>query len=67
MRYGEFRAKGWCVSSAVVEAGCKNVIDARLKKAECTGVSEARTKLAVRSCVKSHLFDDYWYQRIVGI
>jgi len=49
MRYGEFRTKGLCVSSAVVEAGCKNVIGTRLKKAECTGVSEARTKL--RLCV----------------
>ena len=31
MRYGEFRAKGLCISGAVVEAGCKIVIGTRLK------------------------------------
>ena len=33
IRNGEFRTKGLIVSSAVVEAGSKNFIGARLKKA----------------------------------
>jgi len=33
IRNGEFRTKGLFVSSAVVEAGSKNFIGARLKKA----------------------------------
>ena len=33
MRYPEFRAWGLCVSSGVVEAGCKLAIGARLKRA----------------------------------
>ncbi len=33
MRYPEFRARGLCVSSGVVEAGCKVAIGTRLKRA----------------------------------
>jgi len=33
IRYPEFRAQGLCVSSGVVEAGCKVVIGTRLKRA----------------------------------
>jgi hypothetical protein len=33
MRYPEFRALGLCVSTGVVEAGCKHAIGARLKRA----------------------------------
>ena len=33
MRYAEFRAQGLCVSSGVVEAGCKVAIGTRLKRA----------------------------------
>ena len=33
MRYPEFRAQGLCVSSGVVEAGCKVAIGTRLKRA----------------------------------
>ena len=35
MRYPEFRAQGLCVSSGVVEAGCKVAIGTRLKRAGC--------------------------------
>ena len=33
MRYPEFRAQGLCVSSGVVEAGCKTAIGVRCKRA----------------------------------
>jgi len=32
MRYADFRAQGLFVGSGVVEAGCKNIIAARMKK-----------------------------------
>ena len=33
MRYPEFRAAGLCVSSGVLEAGCKHAIGTRMKRA----------------------------------
>ena len=43
MRYPEFRAAGLCVSSGVVEAGCKLAIGARLSAPACTGPWPAPT------------------------
>ena len=66
MRYAQFRSQGLCVSSAVVESGCKNVIGARLKKGGMHwNVTGANDIGALRSCVKSNRFDDYWYQQMV--
>ena len=60
IRNGEFRTKGLFVSSAVVEAGSKNFIGARLKKGVMHwSVKGANEVAALRSCVKSHRFDDY--------
>ena len=42
MRYPQFRAKGLCISSGVVEAGCKQ-IGARLSAPACAGPSPAPT------------------------
>jgi hypothetical protein len=64
MRYPEFRAQGLCVSSGVVEAGCKVVIGTRLKRAGMRWtVSGADAIIALRSCLLSGRFEDFWEQR----
>jgi hypothetical protein len=64
MRYPEFRAQGLCVSSGVVEAGCKVAIGTRLKR---TGMhwtlAGADAIIALRCCKLSGRFDDFWERR----
>jgi hypothetical protein len=64
MRYPEFRAQGLCVSSGVVEAGCKVAIGTRLKR---TGmhwtVAGADAIIALRCCKLSGRFEDFWERR----
>ena len=57
MRYPEFRAWGLCVSSGVVEAGCKLAIGARLKRAGMHWtVAGANAIIALRCCKLSGRF-----------
>ncbi len=64
MRYPEFRAQGLCVSSGVVEAGCKVVVVTRLKRAGMRWtLAGADAIIALRCCVLSGRFDDYWRRR----
>ena len=62
-RYPQFRAKGLCVSSGVVEAGCKQ-IGARLQR---TGmrwtVAGATAIIVLRCCILSGRFEDCWERR----
>jgi hypothetical protein len=64
MRYPTFRAQGLCVSSGVVEAGCKVAIGTRLKR---TGmhwtVAGADAIIALRCCTLSGRFEDFWERR----
>lgn len=64
MRYPTFRAQGLCVSSGVVEAGCKVAIGTRLKR---TGmprtVADADAIIALRCCRLSGRFEDSWERR----
>jgi hypothetical protein len=64
MRYPAFRAQGLCVSSGVVEAGCKIAIGTRLKR---TGmhwtVAGADAIIALRCCRLSGRFEDFWERR----
>ncbi len=61
MRYAEFRAWGLCVSSGVVEAGCKHAIGARLKRAGMHWtVAGANAIIALRL---SGRFEDFWERR----
>lgn len=64
MRYPTFRAQGLCVSSGVVEAGCKVAIGTRLKR---TGmhwtVAGADAIIALRCCKLSGRFEDFWERR----
>ena len=64
MQYAKFRAMGLCVGSGVVESGCKNTIGARLKRSGMHwSVDGANAIIALRCCVLSNRFDDYWYRR----
>ena len=63
MRYSQFRARGLCVSSGVVEDGCKQ-IGARLKRAGMRWtVAGANAILALRCCILSGRFEDFWERR----
>ncbi len=62
MRYKTFREQGLCVSSAAVEAGCKNVIGTRLKRGGMHWSKDGANSIAsLRSYIISNRFDDYWY------
>ena len=64
MRYPQFRARGLCVSSGVVEAGCKRAIGARLKRAGMRWtVAGANAIIALRCCELSGRFEDFWERR----
>ena len=63
MRYPQFRARGLCVSSGVVEAGCKQ-IGARLKRAGMRWtVAGANAIIALRCSILSGRFEDFWERR----
>jgi hypothetical protein len=64
MRYPTFRAQGLFVGSGVVEAGCKTVIGARLKRSGMFWtVRGANAIIALRCSRLSHRFEDYWESR----
>ncbi len=65
MRYPAFRAQGLCVSSGVVEAGCKVAIGTRLKRAGMHWtVAGADAIIALRCCLLSGRFEDFWERRV---
>jgi hypothetical protein len=64
MRYPEFRAQGLCVSSGVLEAGCKTAIGVRCKRAGMHWtVAGANAIIALRCCILSGRFEDFWERR----
>ena len=64
MDYPRFKSQGLCVSSGVVEAGCKVVIGTRLKRAGMHwSVAGANAITALRCCRLSGRFQDYWERR----
>ena len=63
MRYPEFRLKGFFVGSGVIEAGCKSVVGARLKRSGMFWtVRGANAIIALRCCRLNGRFEDYWEQ-----
>ncbi len=67
MRYAQFRSEGICVSSGVVEAGCRDAIGARHKRSGMRwSVDGANDIAALRCYVKSDRFDDFWYDRAIN-
>jgi hypothetical protein len=64
MRYAQFRAQGLCVSTGVVEAGCKLAVGTRLKRAGMHWtVRGANSILALRCARLSGRFEDFWERR----
>jgi hypothetical protein len=64
MRYPKLRAQGLCVSSGVVEAGCKVVVGARLKRAGMRWtLAGADAIIALRCCLLSGRFEASWERR----
>ena len=64
MRYAAFRARGLCVATGVVEAGCKHAVGARLKRAGMHwSVNGANAILALRCCILSGRFESFWERR----
>lgn len=65
MRYPAFRKQGLFIGSGVIEAGCKTVIGARLKKSGMFwSVRGANAIAALRCCRLSRRFEDYWAARV---
>lgn len=63
MRYDYFRSIGLCVGSGVVEAGCRVVIGQRLKRSGMFwSLSGANAIIALRCCLLSRRFDDFWHR-----
>lgn len=64
MRYPDFRKQGLCVSTGVVEAGCKVAIGTRLKRAGMRWtVAGADAIIALRCCRLSGRFENFWARR----
>ena len=64
-RYGELRATGLPIGSGRVEAGCKNIVDRRMKGAGIRwSVDGANPVLWLRCARQSGSFDDYWQARL---
>ena len=64
MRYPQFRAAGLCVSSGVLEAGCKHAIGTRLKQGGMHWtVAGGNSIIALRCCKLSNRYPDFWARR----
>ena len=64
MDYLHFREMGLCTSTGVVEAGCKVVVGARLKRAGMHwSLPGANAILALRASRLSGRFEDFWERR----
>ncbi len=64
MRYDKFRSQGLFIGSGVVEAGFKSVIGKRLKQSGMHwSVRGANSIIALRCCLESGYFEDYWESR----
>mgnify|MGYP001204730427 CR=1 FL=1 len=64
MQYAQFHDDGLCTSTAIVEAACKTVIAARLKRSGMRWtVSGANAIIALRCTKLSGRFEDFWERR----
>jgi Uncharacterised protein family (UPF0236) len=64
MRYPKFRRQHLFVGSGVIEAGCRTVVGARLKRSGMFWtVRGANAILALRCCHLNGEFEDYWEGR----
>jgi hypothetical protein len=64
MRYKAFKNQGLFIGSGVVEAGCRAVIGLRLKQSGMHWtVSAANNIIALRCCILSNKWEDFWEYR----
>jgi hypothetical protein len=64
MNYPEFLAQGLCISSGVVEAGCRVAIGSRVKQAGMHWTLRgANAIMALRTTILSGRFQAYWNRR----
>ena len=63
MRYPKYRAQGLCVGSGVVESGCRTVVGRLKRSGMYWTVSGANAILALRCCVLSGNYEDFWAER----
>lgn len=64
MRYDQFLAKGLFVGSGVLEAGCRTIVSQRLKLSGMHwSVRGANAIIALRCCLLSHRWPDFWQWR----
>jgi hypothetical protein len=64
MHYDRYRGDGLFVGSGVVEAGCRTVVGQRLKQSGMQWtVDGANSILALRCCIFSHRWEDFWAYR----
>ena len=67
MRYATFRSQGLCVSSGLVESGCKRVVCTRLKRGGMHWtVAGANAIIALRCNLLSGRFEDFWEHRALA-
>ncbi len=67
MRYKKFRRQGLFIGSGVIEAGCRTVVGQRLKQSGMHWtVKGANNIIALRCCILSNLWEDYWEDRACG-
>ncbi len=64
MQYADFRARGLCVSSGIVESACKAVLGTRLKRSGMHWTKAGANAIAALRCCKlSGLYEDFWAYR----
>jgi hypothetical protein len=67
MRYKTFRSQGFFIGSGVVEAGCRTVIGQRLKQSGMHWTVQGADRIiALRCCILSNLWEDFWEYRARG-
>lgn len=67
MEYGDFRRKGFFIGSGVIEAGCRSLIGHRLKQSGMHwSVKGANDIIALKCCIESGYFEDYWDSRLAS-
>ncbi|MCD4652762.1 hypothetical protein K8T06_02385 [bacterium] len=67
MKYGDFRRKGFFIGSGVIEAGCRSLIEHRLKQSGMHwSVKGANDIIALKCCIESGYFEYYWDSRLAS-
>jgi len=64
MHYDHYRREGLFVGSGIIEAGCRTLVGQRLKQSGMHWtVRGANSIIALRCCLFSHLWEDFWAYR----